>query len=209
MTVKLYDPLKRGFDVVLSSVGLIATAPLQLLVVVLVAKDLGRPVIFRQKRPGKNGEIFELLKFRSMHDVDQSKGLITNEQRMTRFGSFIRATSIDELPSLINILRGEMSLVGPRPLRVEYLPRYSPEQARRHEVRPGLTGLAQINGRNALDWNDRFKLDVEYVDNRSFPLDAKIIFRTIIKVLKRDGVSSQGFVGSKPFLGSATEGTDK
>lgn len=204
-----YDHLKRGFDIVLSSIGLVVTAPVLLVVSVLVAKDLGRPVLFRQKRPGKYGQIFELLKFRSMHDVDESRDLITNEQRITKLGAFIRATSIDELPSLVNILRGEMSLVGPRPLRVEYLSRYSAEQARRHEVRPGLTGLAQINGRNDLDWEQRFKLDVEYVDNRSFLLDFKIFLRTILKVLRREGISSQGFVGSKPFLGDEVEGGDE
>lgn len=202
MASKNYDPVKRALDIVLSSAVLVVTMPLQLLVAGLVAINLGRPVLFRQQRPGLDGEIFELVKFRSMKEVDHEKNLITNEQRITRFGKFIRATSLDELPSLVNIARGEMSLVGPRPLRVDYLPRYSAEQGRRHDVRPGLTGLAQVSGRNALGWEDRFKLDVKYVDERSLKLDIEILFRTIGKVLKRDGISSEGHVGSMPFLGS-------
>lgn len=204
MKVRLYDPVKRGADIGLSLFGLVVTAPIQLVVAALVRINLGSPVLFRQQRPGKGGEIFELIKFRSMLDVDESKNLITNEQRVTRFGKFLRASSLDEIPSLVNILRGEMSLVGPRPLRVDYLKLYNPEQMRRHEVRPGLTGLAQINGRNALQWEERFKLDVEYVDNRSFKLDVKILLKTVTKVLNRDGISSEGYVGSQPFLGSTT-----
>lgn len=202
MKVKLYDPLKRSLDIFLSLLGLMIAAPILLIVAFLVRINLGSPVLFRQQRPGKNGHIFELLKFRSMLDIDESKNLVTNEQRITRFGRFLRASSLDEIPSLVNILRGEMSLVGPRPLRVEYLKLYNSEQMRRHEVRPGLTGLAQINGRNALRWEERFKLDVEYVDNRSFKLDIKILLKTVTKVLSRDGISSEGYVGSQPFLGS-------
>ena len=205
MKIHLYDYLKRGLDIILSLFGLVITAPIQLIVAFLVRINLGSPVLFRQQRPGKNGEVFELIKFRSMLDVDESKNLITNEQRVTRFGKFLRASSLDEIPSLVNILRGEMSLVGPRPLRVDYLKLYNPEQMRRHEVRPGLTGLAQINGRNALQWEERFKLDVEYVDNRSFKLDVKILLKTVTKVLNRDGISSEGHVGSQPFLGTANQ----
>lgn len=205
MRIHLYDPLKRGLDIILSLFGLVITAPIQLIVALLVRINLGSPVLFKQQRPGKNGEVFELIKFRSMLDVDESKNLITNEQRVTRFGKFLRASSLDEIPSLVNILRGEMSLVGPRPLRVDYLKLYNPEQMRRHEVRPGLTGLAQINGRNALQWEERFKLDVEYVDNRSFKLDVKILLKTVTKVLNRDGISSEGHVGSQPFLGTANQ----
>lgn len=209
MKVNLYDPLKRSLDIFLSLLGLMIAAPILLIVAFLVRINLGSPVLFRQQRPGKNGHIFELLKFRSMLDIDESKNLVTNEQRITRFGRFLRASSLDEIPSLVNILRGEMSLVGPRPLRVEYLKLYNSEQMRRHEVRPGLTGLAQINGRNALRWEDRFKLDVEYVDNRSFKLDIKILLKTVTKVLSRDGISSEGYVGSQPFLGSTNrQGND-
>lgn len=209
MKVNLYDLLKRSLDIFLSLLGLMIAAPILLIVAFLVRINLGSPVLFRQQRPGKNGHIFELLKFRSMLDIDESKNLVTNEQRITRFGRFLRASSLDEIPSLVNILRGEMSLVGPRPLRVEYLKLYNSEQMRRHEVRPGLTGLAQINGRNALRWEDRFKLDVEYVDNRSFKLDIKILLKTVTKVLSRDGISSEGYVGSQPFLGSTNrQGND-
>lgn len=204
-----YDRAKRGFDICVSAIGILITAPIQIIVATLVWKDLGSPVIFRQSRPGKDGKVFKLLKFRSMKDVDEARGLITNEDRVTKFGNFIRTTSLDELPSLLNILKGEMSLVGPRPLRVEYLPLYSSQQARRHEVRPGLTGLAQVSGRNALEWEDRFALDVQYVDKRSFILDLQIIIKTAVKVFQRDGISSDGIVGSRPFLGTDTKEASK
>lgn len=196
-----YDPWKRAIDIVASSVGLVATAPIQLVVAGVVLATMGRPVLFRQPRPGKDGEVFELVKFRSMRSVDESRGWVTNEQRMTKAGTLLRSTSLDELPSLWNILKGEMSLVGPRPLLVKYLPLYSAEQVRRHEVRPGLTGLAQVNGRNALDWESRFALDVEYVDQRSLALDIRILWQTLGKVVKRDGISSENSVVGAPFTG--------
>lgn len=202
MPKKKYDAYKRAIDVCVAASGLIVTMPIQLLIAGLVYRNLGSPVLFKQARPGKDGEIFELLKFRSMRNVDESRGWVTNEQRITRFGDFLRSSSLDEIPSLFNILRGDMSLIGPRPLLVNYLPLYSQEQSRRHEIRPGLTGLAQVNGRNKLDWNSRFRLDVEYVDNRSFGLDLKILWKTIIKVLRRDGISSEGHVVGAPFQGS-------
>lgn len=199
-----YDFFKRGIDLVGSLMLIVLTSPVQLIVAFLIALRLGRPVFFRQSRPGKDGKVFTLLKFRTMLNLDESRGITSNEQRMTPFGSRLRSTSLDELPSLWNVLRGDMSLVGPRPLLVKYLPLYSEEQARRHEVRPGLTGLAQVNGRNALDWNSRFKFDVYYVDNRSIRLDLQILMKTAFKVVKRDGIATDGHVVGAPF-----EGTDK
>lgn len=196
-----YDFVKRLMDVFASALGLIVTAPIQLAVAALVAIKLGRPVLFTQDRPGLHGQIFRLYKFRTMRDVDEQRGLVTNEQRLTPFGEKLRATSLDELPSLWNILRGDMSLVGPRPLLVKYLPLYTPDQARRHEVRPGLTGLAQVSGRNALDWDRRFALDVQYVESRSLRLDLNILARTVEKVLRREGVTSAGHVVGAPFVG--------
>lgn len=202
MSGAAYDPLKRIIDVVVSALALVVSAPLQLLLAGLVKFKLGSPVIFRQPRPGKNEEVFELFKFRTMRDVDRDKGLVSDEQRLTDFGKVLRSTSLDELPSLINILKGDMSLVGPRPLLVQYLDRYLPEQRRRHEVRPGLTGLAQVSGRNALTWGQKFRLDVEYVERRSLGLDMRIIAVTLFKVLKRHGVSSEGDVTMPEFMGS-------
>jgi lipopolysaccharide/colanic/teichoic acid biosynthesis glycosyltransferase len=183
--------LKRLFDLV----GVIVTAPLWLLVLavigVLVRVKLGRPVFFCQKRPGLHGEIFELIKFRTMTDKrDAAARLLPDAERLTPFGRWLRATSLDELPELLNVLRGEMSLVGPRPLLVEYLPRYAPEQARRHDVLPGLTGWCQVNGRNALSWEQKFALDIWYVEHRRFWLDLKILFLTIGQVVARRGVSA-------------------
>lgn len=189
MSRRRYDPWKRLIDVVASAVVLVLTAPLQLVLALLVRARLGSPVLFCQERPGKNERTFTLIKFRTMLPVDERRGLITDEDRMTRFGSMLRSTSLDELPTLWNVLRGDMSVVGPRPLLVKYLPLYSPEQRRRHEVRPGITGLAQIGGRNALSWGERFALDVEYVDSRSLALDSIIVLRTISKVLRREGIS--------------------
>lgn len=198
-----YDPFKRLIDIVAALILLIVTAPIQLVVGVLVAANLGRPVLFKQDRPGNDARIFKLLKFRTMLDIDETVGIVSNEQRMTKLGSRLREFSLDELPSILNVLRGDISLVGPRPLLVKYLPLYTPEQARRHEVRPGLTGLAQVSGRNALDWDRRFALDVAYVDNRSLRLDIRILLLTVVKVVKREGISSgDGYVAGAPFYGT-------
>lgn len=183
-----YDAAKRALDVVAATVLLVLTAPLMLIVASLVAVGLGRPVLFRQPRPGRNGRIFTLVKFRSMLP-ENAQGPAEDADRLTSFGRLLRSSSLDELPTLWNVLRGEMSFVGPRPLLVEYLDRYSPEQARRHEVRPGVTGLAQASGRNALSWDEKFRLDVLYVDSRSFRLDARIVAMTLRSVLRRDGIS--------------------
>jgi len=200
--VKPYDPVKRGIDVVVGSVALVLSAPLQLVLAVLVRRKLGSPVLFRQPRPGKDGQVFELAKFRTMLELDESRALVTDEQRMTPLGAFLRSTSLDELPTLWNVVRGDMSLVGPRPLLVRYLDRYTPEQARRHEVRPGVTGLAQVSGRNAITWDEKFARDVEYVDNRSLQCDVKIIWQTLVQVVRRDGISAAGEVTMPEFTGS-------
>lgn len=189
--------LKRGFDIAVSLVVLSLLWPVVLLVAILVRCFLGSPVLFVQPRPGLNGEVFNMMKFRTMLEGEGS-----DEERLTSFGKFLRATSMDELPGLLNVLKGDMSLVGPRPLLVEYLPLYSDEQKRRHDVRPGITGWAQVNGRNALDWPERFKLDVWYVDNQSLLLDLKILFLTVKKVLVREGVSADGHVTMEPFKGN-------
>lgn len=202
MTTRHYDRLKRGLDVVGSATGLVVVSPLLAGVAVGVAMKLGRPVLFRQPRPGQNGRIFTLLKFRSMRSPDPAKGLVSDADRMTRFGAALRASSLDELPSLWNVLKGDMSFVGPRPLLVEYLDRYTHEQARRHEVRPGITGLAQVRGRNALSWEERFALDIEYVDSRSLALDARVMLETIIAVFRRTGISAEGHVTMRPFEGA-------
>lgn len=194
-----YDRLKRNLDIFGSGIALVTFSPLIGFVAIAVRKNLGSPVIFKQERPGKDGEIFTLYKFRSMLDVDEQKGLISNEDRMTSFGLKLRSTSLDELPSLLNVFRGDMSFVGPRPLLVSYLEKYDSEQARRHEVRPGITGLAQVNGRNDLAWKTRFRLDVEYVDNRSFLLDLRILFKTVFVALKREGVNSKGYIVGSAF----------
>lgn len=197
--------MKRLFDLLLSfGLLLVLSLPLLLLWGVVRCK-LGSPVLFRQVRPGLHGRPFMMIKFRTMTDKRGADGeLLPDARRLTSFGRFLRATSLDELPELWNVLRGEMSLVGPRPLLMEYLPLYSPEQARRHEVRPGITGWAQVNGRNALSWEDRFKLDIWYVDHRSFWLDLRILWLTMRKVIVREGISAQGeatmpkFTGNKP-----------
>lgn len=171
--------------------------------VVLVWLFLGWPVIFSQERPGLHGRLFRLYKFRSMRDLRDANGkLLPDEQRLTRFGRFLRSSSLDELPEFFNVLKGDMSLVGPRPLLVQYLERYTPEQARRHEVRPGITGWAQVNGRNALSWEEKFKLDVWYVDHRTFWLDIKILFMTLAKVFKREGISAEGSATAPEFMGT-------
>lgn len=192
-----FDFIKRGVDIAVSAAGLIITAPIQIAVAAAVRANLGSPVLFRQQRPGKNERIFELMKFRTMLPVTAQH--TTDEQRLTKFGKFLRSTSLDELPSLWNVFRGDMSLVGPRPLLVEYLEHYSPEQARRHEVRPGVTGLAQVRGRNDVEWDRRFEFDVEYVDNRSIGLDLKILVDTVTTVLKRSGIRQEGHATMPKF----------
>lgn len=195
--------MKRLFDLLLS-IGLLLALALPLLFMwALVIRKLGSPVLFRQVRPGLHGRPFMMVKFRTMTDERGADGeFLPDAQRLTPFGRFLRATSLDELPELWNVLRGEMSLVGPRPLLMEYLPRYTPEQARRHEVRPGITGWAQVNGRNALSWEERFKLDVWYVDHRSVLLDLRILWLTVRKVLVREGIHADGEATMPRFTGS-------
>lgn len=197
--------MKRIFDSFLAALSLLLLALPLLFLIWQVRRKLGSPVLFRQTRPGLHGRPFEMVKFRTMTDVRGPDGqLLPDAVRLTAFGRFLRATSLDELPELWNVLKGDMSLVGPRPLLMEYLPLYSPEQARRHEVRPGITGWAQVNGRNALSWEEKFKLDGWYVDHRSLWLDIKILWLTVRKVLVREGISADGeatmskFTGSKP-----------
>jgi lipopolysaccharide/colanic/teichoic acid biosynthesis glycosyltransferase len=196
---------KRVFDVALATFALVLTAPLQLAVALLVRVVLGRPVLFRQVRPGRHGTPFVLYKFRTMLGSPPSDLTSWNDvARLTGLGRALRSTSVDELPSLWNVIRGDMSLVGPRPLLTEYLPLYTPEQMRRHDVRPGLTGWAQVNGRNAADWEDRFAMDLWYVDHRSFLLDLRIIAKTMLKVLRREGISAPGSATSEPFRGNGS-----
>lgn len=195
--------LKRVFDILASVSFLFLLSPVILVTAVLVARKLGRPVLFRQHRPGLHGKPFEMLKFRTMLDAAGPDGQpLSDEARLTPFGRKLRATSLDELPGLWSVLKGDMSLVGPRPLLMRYLDRYTPEQARRHDVRPGWTGWAQVNGRNAIDWDEKFALDVWYVDNQSFWLDMKILFLTALTVLKRDGISAQGEATMPEFRGN-------
>lgn len=203
--------MKRTFDIVVSGLAVVILWPFVAAIALLVRWRLGSPVLFRQTRPGKNARPFEMLKFRTMTDARDGEGrLLPDVDRLTPFGRLLRSTSLDELPELWNVLKGDMSLVGPRPLLMEYLPLYSSEQARRHEIRPGLTGWAQVNGRNALSWEQKFALDVWYVDHRSFWLDIQIIARTISGVLKRSGISAEGeatmprFSGSQGKEGSST-----
>lgn len=192
---------KRACDLVLGVPALLLSLPVQAVVALAVRRRLGAPVLFRQDRPGLHGVPFTMVKFRTMVDPDPCRQLVTDEERLTPFGAFLRSTSLDELPALLHVVRGQMSLVGPRPLLMSYLDRYTPEQARRHEVRPGLTGLAQVSGRNATTWERRLALDVEYVDTRSFWLDLRILGRTITAVLTRRGVSSEGSVTMEEFTG--------
>jgi lipopolysaccharide/colanic/teichoic acid biosynthesis glycosyltransferase len=196
--------VKRFADVIVSGLGLILLSPLILFLAVMVRVLLGSPVLFRQVRPGLGGETFEMIKFRTMRDTRNAQGeLLSDSDRLTRFGRFLRSTSLDELPELWNVLRGDMSLVGPRPLLVEYLPLYSPWQARRQEVLPGVTGLAQVKGRNALSWEDKFNLDVWYVDNKSFRLDSAILWWTLGSVFRREGVSATNSATMPPFEGNS------
>lgn len=194
---------KRLMDILGSTIGLAIFSPILILLYFMIRRDMGTPVVFRQVRPGKNGQPFRMLKFRSMRDASSPDGKpLPDAERITVLGSKLRSSSIDELPGLWNVLKGDMSLVGPRPLLVEYMPLYSAHQARRHEVRPGITGWAQVNGRNSLSWEEKFELDVWYVDNRSIRLDLKIIWITIRKVIKRDGISADGEVTMPRFTGS-------
>lgn len=194
--------IKRLLDIIISLLGLILLTPVIIILVWQIHRKLGSPVFFRQVRPGRDGKPFRVIKFRTMLDeMDSSGNPLPDSFRMTAFGCSLRSTSLDEIPQLWNVLKGDMSLVGPRPLLMEYLPLYSSEQFRRHEVRPGVTGWAQINGRNALSWDEKFNLDVWYVDNRSFWLDMKILFFTIKKVLVRDGISADGEVTVTKFTG--------
>lgn len=204
MKAKKNDILKRLFDLTISAVGLIILLPVYVVLGLVIYVKLGLPIIFKQKRPGLHGEPFIMYKFRSMTNERDDKGnLLGNEERLTPFGKKLRSTSLDELPELINVLKGDMSLVGPRPLKMEYLSRYSEEQARRHEVRPGITGWAQVNGRNAVSWEKRFEMDVWYVDHHSLWLDIKIIAKTLHIVLTKQGVSPDGDkVITAPFQGS-------
>lgn len=195
--------IKRPQDFILSLVALIVLSPVFLVLAILVRSQLGSPVLFKQERPGLNGRIFTLYKFRSMSDArDENGNLLPDDVRLTRFGKILRSTSLDELPELVNILKGDMSIVGPRPLLVRYLPLYNEHQARRHEVRPGFTGYAQVHGRNAITWEDKFDKDVYYVDHVSFLVDWRIILRTVLTVLKREGISSSSSVTMEPFRGT-------
>ena len=199
-----YDTLKRAIDIMAATLGLVVASPVLLVVFLLVRFKLGAPAIFSQDRPGLHGRVFRIHKFRTLTNEREANGeLLPDAERMTPFGKALRSTSLDELPELWNVLKGDMSLVGPRPLLVQYLPLYSKEQARRHEVRPGITGWAQINGRNATSWEERFRLDVWYVDHRGLKLDLKILAATVAKVIKREGISADGAATMQPFTGSA------
>ncbi len=203
----IYDRvIKRIIDLLLSGLALLVLSPVYLVLAVLVRRRLGSPVIFSQQRPGRNGRIFEMYKFRSMTDARNEEGeLLPDEYRLTEFGKKLRATSLDELPELWNIFKGDMSIVGPRPLLVRYLPRYNERQKHRHDVRPGLTGWAQVNGRNAISWEQKFAYDVEYVEKESFLLDLKIILMTVGKVLHRSGINQDGNATMEEFMGTKEE----
>ena len=197
---------KRPLDILCALAAIIVFCWLYLLVAILVRCKLGSPIIFKQERPGKDGKIFKLYKFRTMTDEKDENGqLLPDNVRLTKFGKFLRSTSLDELPEAFNILKGDMSVIGPRPLLVEYLPLYNEKQSRRHEVRPGLSGYAQVHGRNAVSWNEKFDLDVEYVDNITFLGDVKIIVTTVLKAIKREGISSETSVTVEPFRGNNSE----
>jgi sugar transferase EpsL len=197
---------RRVVDVVVASFALAVLSPVMSVVAIMVRFRLGTPVIFRQERPGLHGEPFMIVKFRSMRDDRGPDGaLLADEARLTRFGRFLRSTSLDELPELVNVVRGEMSLIGPRPLRMAYLPLYSPEQSRRHEVKPGITGLAQVAGRNALTWDEKFALDLRYVTQQSFWLDVRIVVRTIAQIFKFGDISAEGHATTPDFTGSLSQ----
>ncbi len=201
--------LKRVLDVVIASTALLLLSPLYLFVAYKVRKNLGSPVLFRQVRPGLHGKPFEMIKFRSMKDaLDENGNPLPDSERLTPFGKMLRATSLDEMPELWNVIKGEMSIVGPRPLLMEYLPLYNSEQAKRHNVRPGMTGYAQVNGRNAISWEEKFKLDTWYVENQSLWLDFKIMLKTVKKVLAKDDISAEGEATMSKFTGSAEHKND-
>ncbi len=195
--------IKRVLDILGAGFGLAVLSPVLIIVSLKIRREMGAPVLFRQTRPGLHGKPFQMVKFRTMRDAVDAQGkVLPDAERLTKLGRFLRSSSLDELPELWNVLKGDMSLVGPRPLLMEYLPLYSPEQARRHEMRPGVTGWAQVNGRNAISWDEKFALDVWYVDNRSFWLDLKIIWLTIRKVIKRDDISAAGEATMPKFEGT-------
>lgn len=200
----MYKYIKRFFDIVSSLIAIIILSPVLVITSILVRTKLGSPVLFKQERPGKDEKIFTLMKFRTMTDErDENGELLPDEVRLTKFGKFLRSTSIDELPELFNILKGDMSVIGPRPLLVEYIPRYNEHQHRRHEVRPGLSGWAQVNGRNTVSWEDKFDMDVHYVDNYSFAMDVKILFMTVLNVIKKEGISSETSATMEVFMGTS------
>ena len=198
--------MKRLFDFLVALCAILTLLPVIVVVAVLIRFKLGSPILFTQERPGLNGKIFKMMKFRTMLNGKDNQGnLLPDQERMTKLGTFLRSTSLDELPGLFNVLKGDMSLVGPRPLLVQYLPLYSDVQARRHNVRPGITGWAQVNGRNAISWEQKFKLDVWYVDNQSLFIDIKILLLTVKKVFVREGISADGHVTIEPFKGSKND----
>lgn len=201
--------MKRLMDIFVATVALVMLSPVLLIVAWLIRRQMGSPVLFRQTRPGLHGRPFEMIKFRTMRDAIGEDGQqLPDRERLTELGRFLRSSSIDELPELLNVIRGDMSIVGPRPLLMDYLPLYSPEQARRHDVRPGVTGWAQINGRNAIAWEEKFAFDTWYVDNRSLWLDLKIIWLTALKVVKRDGISAAGEATMPKFTGTENGAID-
>lgn len=198
--------LKRLLDIVIASIALVILSPLYIFVAYKVKKNLGSPVLFRQVRPGLNGKPFEMIKFRTMKDaVDAQGNPLPDSERLTPFGKMLRSTSLDEMPELWNVIKGDMSVVGPRPLLMEYLPLYNKEQAKRHDVRPGMTGHAQVNGRNAISWEQKFKLDTWYVENQSLWLDFKIMLRTVKKVIAKDDINADGEATAAPFRGNKTD----
>ena len=198
--------LKRLLDIIIASIALILLSPLYAFVAYKVKKNLGSPVLFRQVRPGLHGKPFEMIKFRTMKDaMDEQGNPLPDSERLTPFGQMLRSSSLDEMPELWNVIKGDMSIVGPRPLLMEYLPLYSPEQAKRHDVRPGMTGHAQVNGRNAIGWEEKFKLDTWYVENQSIWLDFKIMFKTVHKVLAKDDISAEGEATMTKFTGTKTD----
>lgn len=204
----MYKYIKRFFDIFSSLIAIIILSPVLIVTAILVRTKLGSPVLFKQDRPGKDEKIFTLMKFRTMTDErDENGEFLPDEVRLTKFGKFLRSTSIDELPELFNILKGDMSVIGPRPLLVRYLPRYNEHQHRRHEVRPGLSGWAQVNGRNTVSWEDKFNMDVEYVENYSMLMDIKILFMTVVNVLRHDGISSETSATMEEFMGNEIEET--
>ena len=201
--------LKRVLDVVIASTALLLLSPVYFFVAYKVRKNLGSPVLFRQVRPGLHGKPFEMIKFRSMKDaVDENGNPLPDSERLTPFGQMLRATSLDEMPELCNVIKGEMSIVGPRPLLMEYLPLYNSQQAKRHNVRPGMTGHAQVNGRNAISWEEKFKLDTWYVENQSLWLDFKIMLKTVKKVLAKDDISAEGEATMTKFTGTPKQKND-